>query len=197
MSNTSETPDHVVANSDEQFAIPIDRNAAKKYCLVQNFIIALVALVFGVAPLAFVLIMSLIFFLLAGNGFIIGVIGVFCSTGFLLLFCAGYFFFAKWLVEHQVEALNFRIEGQTLRVDYGFIFLKRKSIPLDRVTDFGLVQGPVMRMLGIWALQVQTASTGTNIPEATLIAIENPEKVRDELLRRRDEATRGNRRDYC
>ena len=114
-----------------------------------------------------------------------------------LAWLAYYSWFGKWLIEQQVEALQYRIEGRTLRVDSGVFFLKRKGVPLDRITDFALVQGPVMRMLGIWALQVQTAGVGTAMPEATLIAIENPESVRDELLRRRDAAAQGNRRDYC
>ena len=114
-----------------------------------------------------------------------------------LAWLAYYSWFGKWLIEQQGEAFQYRIEGQTLRVDSGVFFLKRKSVPLDRITDFALVQGPLMRMLGIWALQVQTAGVGTPTPEATLIAIENPETVRNELLRRRNEAARGNRKDYC
>ena len=121
-----------------------------------------------------------------------------CSLGLMyLVWLVYYSYFGKWLIEQQAEALQYRIEGKTLRVDYGVFFLKRKAIPLDRITDFALVQGPLMRLLGIWAMQVQTASTGLQTPEATLIAIENPEKVRDELLRRRDIAAQGNRRDYA
>lgn len=107
-----------------------------------------------------------------------------------------YFVFGKWLIERQSQEFNYRLEGRTLRIDWGVFFLKRKAIPLDRVTDFVLVQGPIMRMFHIWSLQVQTASTGTNIPEATLIAIENPERIRDELLKRRDEAARASGRNY-
>jgi len=117
-----------------------------------------------------------------------------CTLGLLyLVWWVYYSRFGKWLIEQQVEALNYRIEGRTLHVDCGVFYLRRKIIPLDRVTDFTLVQGPLMRMQGIWALQVQTAGVGTPMPEATLFAIENPEQVRDELLRRRDEAARGNR----
>ena len=197
MTNPPETPDQATTGNDDVYNIPIDRNAAQKYFLALFCIIGLVVLIFGIAPCVFLVIISLVFFLLAGKGFIIGVIVVFCSAGFLFLPCLGYFFFAKWLGERQITALNYRIEGRTLRVDSGVFFLKRTGVPLDRITDFALVQGPLMRLLGIWALQVQTAGVGTPTPEATLIAIENPEKVRDELLRRRDVAAQGNRRDYC
>ena len=166
MSYTSETPDQNVTGGDDQFAIPINREACRSYIFTQHCII----------------------------GVVLGIV----SFGILFVaWLALYFLFLKWLIDQQVAALQYRIEGRTLRVDSGVFFLKRKGVPLDRITDFALVQGPVMRMLGIWALQVQTAGVGTPMPEATLIAIENPEAVRDELLRRRDAAAQGNRKDYC
>ena len=97
------------------------------------------------------------------------------------------FTLGRTLPGRQARALNFRLEGATLRADSGVYFLKRKSIPLDRVTDFALVQGPLLRWCGIWSLQVQTAGAGgQSIAEATLVGLERPEAVRDELLRARD-----------
>jgi membrane protein YdbS with pleckstrin-like domain len=200
MFNTSETPDYVVTNSDEQFAIPIDRNAAR-LLRIAYFCIISVSVAVGLFPFVFFiqLVSGSIFHPPTFGVILLGAIGLgFCFFVFYALALAAiYFLFFRWLFERQVREFNYRVEGKTLRVDWGVFFLKRKAIPLDRVTDFVLVQGPIMRMLGIWALRVQTAGTGTDISEATLIAIENPEKVRDELLRRRDEAARGNRRDYC
>ena len=95
----------------------------------------------------------------------------------------------KWLPQRQADALRYWLDGTTLRVDEGVYFLKRKAIPLDRVTDVRLVQGPIMRRCGIWALQVQTAGAGgQSIAEAVLFGVEEPERLRDELLRARDAA---------
>lgn len=88
----------------------------------------------------------------------------------------------------QAEALRYWLEGTTLRADSGVFFLKRKAIPLDRITDMVLVQGPLLRWCGIWALQVQTAGTGQGIPEAVLYGLDRPEEIRAELLRARDKA---------
>ena len=181
MSQTSETPDQNATGGDDQFAIPINRAAARSYRTAQFWITIVCIAIFVF------LFMCMISFLAA----------IALGFWFFLPLVAIYFLFVKWLIHWQVEALQYRIEGRTLRVDSGVFFLKRKGVPLDRITDFALVQGPVMRMLGIWALQVQTAGVGTPTPEATLIAIENPEAVRDELLRRRDAAAQGNRKDYC
>jgi len=100
-----------------------------------------------------------------------------------------------WLAKAQAEALKYWLDGSTLRVDEGIFFLKRKAIPLDRVTDMVLVQGPLMRWCGIWGLQVQTAGTGQTAPEATLYGVKEPEQVRDQLLAARDKVVSEQRDD--
>lgn len=98
------------------------------------------------------------------------------------------FTLGPWLSRKQAEALSYWLDGRTLRVDQGVFFLKRKAIPLDRVTNVVLVQGPLMRWCGIWGLQVQTAGTGEARPEATLYGLTDPEAVHAFLLKARDEA---------
>jgi putative membrane protein len=93
-----------------------------------------------------------------------------------------------WLPKKQAEALRYWLGGTTLRVDEGVFFLKRKAIPLDRVTDVVLSQGPLMRWCGIWRLHIQTAGAGQTVPEAMLYGITDPEGIRDALLAARDEA---------
>ena len=155
------------SNTAEYFDIPLDREAAQSYYFANQFIA-------------------------------IGIVCGLCTFGIAFVaWWIYYLVFGRWLIERQCEELNYRVEGKTLRIDWGVFFLKRKAIPLDRVTDFVLVQGPLMRMFNVWALQVQTASTGTGIPEATLIAVEFPEQIRDELLKLRDEAARASGRNYA
>ncbi len=100
-----------------------------------------------------------------------------------------------WLTRRQAGALRYELDGATLRVDQGVFFLQRKAIPLDRVTDIVLAQGPLMRALGIWALQVQTAGAGQVQAEAVLYGLVDPESVRDGLLRERDRAVAPERGD--
>ncbi len=100
-------------------------------------------------------------------------------------------FWAPRLTRQQADGLRYWLEGSTLRVDQGVYFLKRKSIPLDRVTDVILVQGPLMRHFGIWSIRVQTAGMGQGIPEATLYGLSDAPGVRDRLLAERDRAAAG------
>ena len=104
--------------------------------------------------------------------------------------------FGTWLPRKQAWALKYWLDGTTLRVDSGVIFLSQKGIPLDRVTDVVLVQGPLMRAIGIWGLRIQTAGMGAQRAEATLWGLREPEQVRDTLLRARAAAARGDRSGY-
>ena len=97
------------------------------------------------------------------------------------------FTIGTWLPKKQSEALRYWLEGSTLRVEQGVYYLKRKTIPLDRVTDIVLAQGPFKRYFGLWSLKIQTAGRGGKA-EAVLIGLENPEEIRNQILQARDAA---------
>ena len=61
----------------------------------------------------------------------------------------------------------------------------RKSIPLERITDIALMQGPLLRYFGIWVMNIQTA--GSAQCEATLYGVREPEKVRLLILSHRQD----------
>jgi putative membrane protein len=123
------------------------------------------------------------------------VLGIFLITvwifgiGLLLALLHG-ITLGPWLTRRQREELRYWLDGSTLRADQGVFFRRQRAIPLDRITDLALVQGPLMRRCGIWGLQVQTSGTGHGAPEAILLGLEEPERVRDFLLERRDELVR-------
>jgi putative membrane protein len=79
-----------------------------------------------------------------------------------------HFWLGRWLPQRQAAAMRYWLDGPTLRVDGGVYFLHRKAIPLDRITDLVLVQGPLMRMFGIWGLRVQTAGTGHGVARSNV-----------------------------
>jgi putative membrane protein len=95
-------------------------------------------------------------------------------------------FLAWWLPRKQADALRYWLDDDTLFVEQGVYFLTRKAIPVDRITDIAMVQGPLMRRMGIWALRVHTAGTGGASPEATLLGAVQPELVRKEILAARN-----------
>lgn len=125
-------------------------------------------------------------YFLRGQVIMLLLIGLWLFGIGLVLSIVHFFLTGPGLTRRQAAALSYWLEGSTLRVDQGVILLKRKSIPLDRVTDVVIVQGPIMRWCGIWGLQVQTAGTGQGVPEAVLYGLSDPESVRDQLMAERD-----------
>ncbi len=99
-----------------------------------------------------------------------------------------------WFPAKKASALRYWLDGSTLRIDEGVVVRKRKSIPLDRITDIAMVQGPFLRLCGIWSLQVQTAGSAQQAPEGTLLGVVEFEATRDTLMRARDSAVGGEAR---
>jgi uncharacterized protein len=114
------------------------------------------------------------------------VVGIWFFGIGLILAILYYFTLGLWLSPKQAQALVYWLDGNTLRADSGVFFLKRKAVPLDRITDVVLAQGPLTKWCGIWELRVQTAGTGNAIPEVTLYGLTEPEQIRDLLIKERD-----------
>ena len=89
------------------------------------------------------------------------------------------------------KTLRYSLDGFTLRIEEGVLIRKQKSIPLDRVTDLELVQGPLMRLFGLWKICVQTAGSAQQRPEGVLHGLANPQEMRDAIMEARDRAVLG------
>ena len=108
--------------------------------------------------------------------------------GLALLTAFGLAAYLRWFAKAYVKSLQYQLDNHILHVQEGVFNRKHKAIPLDRVTDFQLFQGILMRWIGIWIVKVQTASQGEATPEAVLWAVGNPQDVRNRLLTARNEA---------
>lgn len=86
------------------------------------------------------------------------------------------------------ESLQYSLDRDKLSVSscftlWGFvIYRQEKRIPLAKITDVKLVQGPILSKMNLWALHIQTASTGQNRAEAVLYALAKPHEARDQIL---------------
>ena len=90
------------------------------------------------------------------------------------------------IASKQAQVLSYELEPGVLRVNEGFLFISRKTLPLDRIADITYAEDPFMRICGIGVLRVQTSGQGSALPEATLYGIVDQEAVLKELLSRRD-----------
>jgi putative membrane protein len=105
-------------------------------------------------------------------------------VGIVLLpvwFIAGWTITGLYLKSHRCTLTN-----RSLKVARGVFIRVEKTIPLDRITDLGLVQGPIMRLFDIEALSVETAGQSSQGAVVQLAGIKDGRAFRDAVLKQRD-----------
>lgn len=77
---------------------------------------------------------------------------------------------------------------RTLRVKRGVLNKVEKTIPLDKITDLAITQGPIMRYCGVEAISVETAGSSSGVGAALvfLVGIKDAKAFRDAVLDQRD-----------
>tara|TARA_R110002072_G_scaffold302678_3_gene487239 strand:- start:1459 stop:2061 length:603 start_codon:yes stop_codon:yes gene_type:complete len=118
----------------------------------------------------------------------IGIAATFIGIPFLLVWLLG---FGQWVHRRQYEALEAELTGRSLNIRRGFLFRTQKNVPLDKITDLAVNEGPVLRYLGLCALGVETAGGGggTSMGHAQLPGVVNATRFRDAVLAQRDLVT--------
>lgn len=99
-----------------------------------------------------------------------------------------------WLIvgrsihKRQYDALECELTERTLNFRKGFLFRTQKNVPLDKITDLALNEGPILRYFGLCSLTVETAGggAGTATGHAVLVGIINPIGFRNAVMRQRD-----------
>jgi putative membrane protein len=93
----------------------------------------------------------------------------------------------QWYVRRNFEMLMCELRERTLVVKRGIFFRVEKTIPLDKIQDLTVKEGPLLRWLGLRSLKIETAGQGTpGASEAHLIGIVDPMEFRDSVLQQRD-----------
>ena len=95
---------------------------------------------------------------------------------------------ALWWVNSYFDALECYLTSRSLVYRRGIFWKTEKTIPLTRIQDLGMMQGPLMRGFGIHRLKIETA--GQSAPggtgEAVLIGVVGALEFRDRVLGLRD-----------
>jgi putative membrane protein len=93
----------------------------------------------------------------------------------------------QWYARRSFEALTCELNERTLVVKRGIFFRVEKTIPLDKIQDLTVKEGPLLRWLGLRSLKIETAGQGNpGTSEADLIGILDPVDFRDAVMRQRD-----------
>jgi putative membrane protein len=99
-----------------------------------------------------------------------------------------------WIVHHkQYDALDCQVTERSINISKGFLFTTQKNIPLDKITDLAVKEGPILRALGLCNLTIETAGggQGDGMGHAHLIGVVDALKFRDMVLEQRDKVGGG------
>ncbi len=90
------------------------------------------------------------------------------------------------VTEHYLKRMRCVLTEKSLAVGKGILFRVEKTVPLDKITDVGLAQGPLMRHFGLETLTVETAGQSSQGALLKLIGVVETRRFRDAVLRQRD-----------
>jgi len=90
--------------------------------------------------------------------------------------------FAAWVRLYYIS-MWYELRDDEMSWKRGVWFRRTGIVPYNRITNLDVIQGPVMRMLRIFTLSIQTAGySGQAVPEIRIEGIEHADDLR-ELLR--------------
>jgi putative membrane protein len=82
---------------------------------------------------------------------------------------------------------------RTLEIRKGWINRVESTIPLEKITDLQMIQGPIMRAMGLHGFKVETAgqSSGPGASLVSLVGIVDAPGFREAVLDQRDAMAEG------
>lgn len=94
--------------------------------------------------------------------------------------------FSLWYYPEYLRRISARLTSHTLEVQKGVFFRSEATIPLNRITDLRLHDGPIMRYYKLRGMRVETAGmSGSTGSEGDLVGVVNASEFRDAVLSQR------------
>jgi putative membrane protein len=90
------------------------------------------------------------------------------------------------LTGRYLDRMDCVLTAKALKVKKGILVRVEKTIPLDKITDMAVVQGPIMRYFDICKLTVETAGQSGPGALVALIGIVDAKSFRESVLEQRD-----------
>ena len=90
------------------------------------------------------------------------------------------------ITQRQLASMECVLTNKALKIKKGIFVRIEKTVPLEKITDMGMIQGPLMRHFGIHTLTVETAGQSGPGALVSLTGILNAEDFRETVLAQRD-----------
>ncbi len=113
------------------------------------------------------------------------------TFGFSLILLAvplGVWALSQWYYTLYFQKLSCILTARKLKISKGLLFRTEKAIPLDKITDMQMNQGPLMRYLDLESMSVETAGNAGSSGGAlvSLVGIRDSREFREAVLAQRD-----------
>ena len=104
-----------------------------------------------------------------------------------------YMIIARFFIDRYLENLRCALTERTLDIKKGILNKTESTIPLEKITDLQLFQGPVMRFFGLHGFKVETAgqSSPTGGSLVNIVGIVDTKAFRKAVLEQRDRVSAG------
>ena len=88
-----------------------------------------------------------------------------------------------WIVhKKQFENLSCELTDRSINLRMGWLFKKQQNIPLDKLTDVSIHEGPILNFFGVVRMQFETAGAQPFM----LTGVKDGPSFRDLVLKQRD-----------
>ncbi|WP_413489920.1 PH domain-containing protein [Shewanella baltica] len=94
-----------------------------------------------------------------------------------------------WGTRRYIRNMSAELTSNKLIVRRGILTRTENTVPLDKITDMALIQGPIMRLFGLHKLTVETAGQSGAGALISLVGIVNAPQFRTRVLEQKERLT--------
>lgn len=118
---------------------------------------------------------------------------VLCITIIGIPFAILYYIIGSFVIGKHIENLGCSLSERTLDIKKGILNKTESTIPLEKITDLQMFQGPIMRHFGLHGFKVETAgqSSGPGGSLVNMMGIVDAVAFRKAVLEQRDRFNKG------
>ena len=100
-------------------------------------------------------------------------------------------FYWLWYKPRYREFHSIELSERSVNIRKGVIFRNEIYVPLDRITDVTVSQGPLMRWAGVYGIKIESAGQTTPDGGANMVVDRDPRTFREAVLDRAEAVKSG------
>ncbi len=87
-----------------------------------------------------------------------------------------------WYAPRYNEYHSLELSATSIQSKRGVVFRSQTNVPLERITDVSVHQGPLMRRFGVYKVTIESAGQTQVQGAASVLGVKNPYDFRDAVM---------------